>query len=136
MESVRLPFARAEESARMRATVAHLLTGQPADMVHDVLLVVTELVDNVVQHTGDGGELRVACGDDAVRVEVRDRSREFPCLQRPDPRRPGGRGLILVAAIAHSWGSEPTGGGKVVWAEMTPAAPRPSAALTGGAGPA
>lgn len=103
----------------MRSRTAEVLAGQPVEVVQDVLLVITELVENVVQHTDGGGELRMSRADDAVRVEVHDHSRAFPQLQRPDPRRAGGRGLLLVAAIAQRWGSRPTPTGKVVWAHLT-----------------
>jgi hypothetical protein len=38
----------------------------------------------------------------------------------------GGRGILLVAAVATSWGSVPLSGGKQVWAEIAlpPQAPR------------
>jgi len=124
MNLLRLPFSGAEESAPMRTRTAELLAGQPADVVHDVLLVITELVENVVQHTDGGGELHMISADGAVRVEVHDHSRAFPQLQRPDPRRAGGRGLLLVAAIAQRWGSRPTPTGKVVWAHLTMPAER------------
>ncbi|WP_327274244.1 hypothetical protein OG609_21195 [Streptomyces sp. NBC_01224] len=45
---------------------------------------------------------------------------------QPEERRPesdecGGRGLILVAALADRWGhGARCGPGKVVWAELTP----------------
>jgi anti-sigma regulatory factor (Ser/Thr protein kinase) len=121
MTSLRMPFVRAEQTAGLRGSVADLLRGRPEETVQDVLLVVTELVDNVVQHTDGGGELTVECDGDAVRVDVHDRSRSFPRLQRPDLKRPGGRGLMLVAALAQTWGSRPTADGKVVWARLGPA---------------
>ena len=116
MESLRLSFTVAGETATMRSRAADLLAGLPADGVHDVLLVITELVDNVVEHTDSGGELHLSRADRVVRVEVHDHSRQFPQLQRSDPRRPGGRGLLLVAALADAWGSRPTATGKFVWA--------------------
>lgn len=102
----------------MRRRAADLLAGQPAELVQDVLLLITELVDNVVQHTDSGGELHVVPAAGTLRVEVHDHSRSFPQLQRPDLRRAGGRGLLLVAAIAQSWGSRPTETGKMVWAQV------------------
>ena len=100
----------------MRQCAAELLDGEPAETVQDVLLVITELIDNVVQHTDGGGELRLRREDATVWVEVYDRSRVFPQLQRADPRRPGGRGLLLVSAVSQCWGSRPTPVGKLVWA--------------------
>jgi len=116
MEDLRLPFSHAGDSAAMRQRAADLLDGQPAETVQDVLLVITELIDNVVQHTDGGGELHLRREDAHVWVEVSDHSRVFPRLQRADPRRPGGRGLLLVSAISERWGSRPTPDGKLVWA--------------------
>jgi anti-sigma regulatory factor (Ser/Thr protein kinase) len=118
MEALRLPFSHAEDSAAMRQCAAELLDGQPAETVQDVLLVITELIDNVVQHTGGGGELHLRREDATVWVEVHDHSRVFPQVQPADPRRPGGRGLLLVAAVTDRWGSEPTPTGKLVWARL------------------
>ncbi|MEV6844911.1 ATP-binding protein [Actinoplanes sp. NPDC051411] len=116
MEALRLPFSQAEDSAAIRQSATELLAGQPAETVQDVLLVITELIDNVVQHTEGGGELHVRRDDAQVWVEVHDHSRVFPQLQRADPRRPGGRGLLLVSAVSERWGSKPTPDGKLVWA--------------------
>ncbi|MFI5889856.1 ATP-binding protein [Actinoplanes sp. NPDC051513] len=118
MDALRLPFSDAGEGAKIRRSAAELLTGQSPDLVEDVLLVITELVDNVVQHTEDGGELRLSRDNGTVLVEVHDRSRSFPRLQRQDLRRPGGRGLLLVAALTETWGSRPTETGKLVWARL------------------
>jgi hypothetical protein len=123
MESLQLPFIRAEDSAQLRSQTAPLVAGRAPEVLDDVLLVITELVDNVVQHTGNGGELHLLLADGVVHVEVHDHSRDFPQLQRPDPLRPGGRGLLLVAALAHAWGSRPTATGKVVWARLGVTAP-------------
>ena len=115
---LRLPFSAARDSAAIRSSAAELLSGQPPEMIHDVLLVITELVDNVVQHTDDGGELYLRREHDTVLIQVHDHSRAFPQLQRRDPRRPGGRGLQLVAALTETWGSRPTPSGKYVWARL------------------
>jgi signal transduction histidine kinase len=122
METLRLPFSHAGDSAAMRQHAAKLLDDQPTDTVQDILLVITELIDNVVQHTDGGGELHLRREDTGVRVEVHDHSRVFPQLQRADPRRPGGRGLLLVSAVSERWGSNPTPDGKSVWA-IFPGAP-------------
>jgi hypothetical protein len=127
MDVLRLSFTDAVEIASVRGRAVEMLPGQPAEVVDDVMLVVTELVANVVQHTDRGGHLRLTHADGVVRVEVHDYSRSFPQLQRADPRRPGGRGLLLVAALAQAWGSRPTATGKVVWAWVTaPAEPSPA----------
>jgi anti-sigma regulatory factor (Ser/Thr protein kinase) len=83
----------------------------------DVLLVLSELVQNVSQHTRGDGELVLSIGG-GVLIEVRDGDPAPPHLQTPDIQRLGGRGLLLVAAMADEWGARPAGGGKIVWARL------------------
>ena len=119
MDQLRLPFDHRADSAALRHRAGNALAGwQDPACVEDSLLVIAELVGNVIQHTGDGGELTLTCRPDTVLIEVSDGSRAMPAPQRPDSRRIGGRGLLLVAAMSHAWGSERTAAGKVVWAEV------------------
>jgi anti-sigma regulatory factor (Ser/Thr protein kinase) len=120
MDSLHLPFTHDADSASIRRTARHALSGwqTPPDLVADTLVVITELVQNAVRHTGDGGELVVRRRPDAVLVEVQDTSSHLPETYPPDPRRIGGRGLHLVAALAHEWGSRRVTTGKIVWARM------------------
>ncbi len=41
-----------------------------------------------------------------------------PEPQPPSTTREGGRGLLIVSALAKAWGIDPAPGGKVVWAEL------------------
>ncbi|MCN9244581.1 ATP-binding protein [Streptomyces sp. RY43-2] len=91
-----------------------------------VVLVVAELGANAVLHgrvPGRDFELRLRCDRAAglVRVEVSDThpARPKPPEPIPDPAdTEGGRGLLLVEALAVRWGvAERTGPGKTVWAE-------------------
>ena len=84
---------------------------------------ITELVQNVVRHTGDGGDVVLTSRPGAVLIEVSDASPEMPRALGADARRPGGRGLFLVRAMSQAWGMRRIVGGKVVWATMaaTPA---------------
>lgn len=98
--------------------------GSPAS--DTVALVVAELAANSVLHgrvPGRDFELRLLYDPvaEAVRVEVSD---THPA--RPKPARPtdgedpadGGRGLLLVEAVAARWGvEERSGPGKTVWAD-------------------
>jgi hypothetical protein len=131
MDALRLSFADAVEIPSVRGRAVEVLRGQPLEVVDDVMLVITELVSNVVQHTDRGGHLNLTRAKDVVRVEVHDYSRSFPQLQRSDHRRPSGRGLLLVAALAQAWGSRPTATGKVVWAWVSVLA-EPSPTRSGG----
>ncbi|MEU5097545.1 ATP-binding protein [Streptomyces sp. NPDC020996] len=107
--------------------------GSPAS--DTVALVVAELAANAVLHgrvPGRDFELRLRCdrASGVVRVEVAD---THP--MRPEPPLPGaspddadgGRGLLLVEAVAARWGVDARRGpGKTVWAECAlSTAPRP-----------
>lgn len=88
----------------------------------DVRLLATELVANSVRHAGldefDLITVMLELSDARVRVEVRDPGAGFAFPVRPQKRdSEGGRGLQIVAAIAHRWGvdrSEPI----TVWFEI------------------
>jgi anti-sigma regulatory factor (Ser/Thr protein kinase) len=119
MEPLRLSFDHDTDSASLRRTALHqLVRWQSPELAEDALLVITELVQNVIQHTGDGGELAISRNPEAVLVEVSDSSREEPRMYPPDPRRVGGRGMLVVASLSRTWGSRPTTEGKIVWAEL------------------
>ncbi|MFE7773696.1 ATP-binding protein [Streptomyces sp. NPDC057445] len=89
----------------------------------DVLMVVSELVTNACLHAEGPQELVLHCTAERLRIEVSDPS-PVPPRPRPhaDPAKPGGHGLVVLGRLARSWGSEPRGTGKTVWAEI--AAPR------------
>ncbi|MFF9114332.1 ATP-binding protein [Streptomyces massasporeus] len=98
--------------------------------VHDsVELIVAELAANAVTHgrvPGRDAELRLSREDGGhVRIEVSDARGE----RRPETRdagsgEDGGRGLLLVTALAVEWGTAPRPGapGKTVWA-LVPTVP-------------
>lgn len=125
MTALRLPFTHGADNATLRGIARRALAlWQAPEQVDDTLLVIAELVANVLQHTGDGGEIVLSLRGDAVRVEVSDTSRSAPRTQPPDQRRPGGRGLAIVAAVTCAWGVHQTRRGKTVWAEVPLTAPR------------
>ncbi|PWV73251.1 Histidine kinase-like ATPase domain-containing protein [Prauserella marina] len=84
-----------------------------------VLLVVTELVTNAIVHTASPSSLRVRRRSNTVRIEVTDNERAAPFVRAPRSDEAGGRGMLLVSALADEWGVERTNEGKVVWAELT-----------------
>lgn len=111
---------QATSAGRARRHVADALTAAQADDVVDVAtLLVTELVANAVLH-GAGLQLgvRVDCEDGCVRVEVADGSPTLPLRQEQSTDATTGRGLLLVDALAASWGVRRDGAGKVVWFEL------------------
>jgi anti-sigma regulatory factor (Ser/Thr protein kinase) len=119
MTMLRLRFDHRCNSAALRRAARHRLAGwQTAELVDDTLLVITELVQNVIRHTDDGGELAITGHPDKLLVEVSDSSRDMPQLSRSNPQDIGGRGMLVVSAVSSAWGARRTSGGKTVWAEM------------------
>jgi anti-sigma regulatory factor (Ser/Thr protein kinase) len=97
---------------------------------HDAIcLIVAELSSNAVRHGGVPGRdfhvrLTAEAGPAAtVRIEVTDTRADRepePAPDLPGPERAGGRGLLLVGALADRWGWTPRPNGdpgKTVWAE-------------------
>ncbi|WP_244204476.1 ATP-binding protein [Streptomyces africanus] len=82
--------------------------------------IVTELVANAVEHTKavTVGASITRTGTESARIVVTDTSRTRPCPGTPAADDENGRGLLLVDALAHAWGSELVHGGKRVWAEL------------------
>jgi len=107
------------------------------DLTDDAALCVSELATNAALH-GTGAVMEVALEPvgTGVRISVEDAG------QLPHPRRPvaprhdygtaehqatvvedpltSGRGLAIVAYLAHDWGVEETAQGTRVWAELYP----------------
>ncbi|GAA0541072.1 ATP-binding protein [Paractinoplanes ferrugineus] len=88
-----------------------------AELAGSACIVVTELVNNVVQHAHTEMTLLLAVHGEAVSVAVRDHSAGVPSFTgAPAPTSYGGRGMLLIDSVASRWGSLPLTDGKVVWA--------------------
>ncbi len=96
------------------------------DAVWTVQLLLSELATNAVLHAGGHGfTVEVALlPDGAVRLAIADDSARPPLLRNYGTGATTGRGMALVADLARGWGVEPRPGGKVVWCEILPTAPR------------
>jgi serine/threonine-protein kinase RsbW len=121
----------AEQVPLARRFVADALAGCPAGAQDALLLCVTELCANAIEHTasGAGGVFLVEVsrpGDGVACVAVTDGGsarvpRPLPLQPGPDELADaadlaeGGRGLALVAAFSSSWGYQ----GRTAWAEVT-----------------
>lgn len=109
--------ARSVTEARLLARQTLLEWGAP-DMVDSAALLVSELVTNAVVHTGTEVRLDLRLDSGGLRIVVEDRhpGRELS-LAAPLPRddSENGRGLLITAALASSWGVEYTADTKRVW---------------------
>lgn len=132
-------FSMRFSSTPRGARLARRLAGERFDAwgipygsdAHDALtLIVAELCANAVRHglvPGRDFRLRLSAEGAALRIEVTDtRGERVPTLTQPsdvpDGDGEGGRGLLLVAALADRWGWYPCsdGPGKTVWAVLDP----------------
>jgi serine phosphatase RsbU (regulator of sigma subunit)/anti-sigma regulatory factor (Ser/Thr protein kinase) len=131
------PAAAAAARRFVRETLRrwHVANGS-SRLIDDTVLLTSELVTNAVIHAGT--QIQVTCRLDGgeVEVAVRDRhpARMIPELPaRPDgpgaeadpagsPSRTSGRGLLLPAALASSWGVSYARAAKAVWFRIGAAA--------------
>ncbi|MFF1905394.1 ATP-binding protein [Kitasatospora sp. NPDC058218] len=95
-----------------------------ADALQEVELCASEVIANALVHTKQRCEVTVRRRAGRLRVEVADRCPELPQQER-QAESGSGRGLLLVEALAHAWGWQPVGGGKVVWFEFPEACEPP-----------
>ncbi len=101
-----------------RRLVAERLTGVPGSMLHDALLVVTELVANAVLHGAPPVLLTMDATAAGVRLEVRDHGAGVPASVTRPADALTGRGLSLVGAVTGEWGVRQEQQGKTVWAVL------------------
>jgi anti-sigma regulatory factor (Ser/Thr protein kinase) len=117
--------------ARLHARTIALEWGL-GELADTVELVVSELVTNAVHASADRDgrpryseetgpacvHLRLSTDGHTALVEVWDENAMPPAPVQPSLADEGGRGLMLVEALATSWGwnPPPSGRGKIVWA--------------------
>jgi anti-sigma regulatory factor (Ser/Thr protein kinase) len=112
----------AEAAAQARHALDGVATGLSDGRERDVRLLVSELVTNAVRHANlsprDVIRLVVDIEDHTLRVEVHDPGGGFvPSEPEPDPARPSGWGLYLVAELSDRWGVE-SDDATSVWFEL------------------
>ncbi|MFI1203908.1 SpoIIE family protein phosphatase [Streptomyces sp. NPDC020883] len=123
------PAGTAEVRSALRRTLDQWRAGE---VTHDVEVAASELIANALTHTESGALVSVELlpgSPRRVRLEVEDRSSQWPRRRRPGETATSGRGLLLVEALADRWGAEPRGSGKALWCEFVlPDAPNGSGA--------
>jgi anti-sigma regulatory factor (Ser/Thr protein kinase) len=96
-------------------------------------LIISELASNAVLHARTPAAVTVRLAGDCLQMAVRDGDPRL--VYRPPPGAHGahhgehGRGLLILEAMADTWGSAPTANGKVVWAQVQIPRSRPAPPL-------
>lgn len=115
---VALP-AELRSAADARRFAERVLRSWSCDaLVESARLLISELVVNAVRHGDSSVTVRLALDSDRLRVEVGDTGASLPEIQNPEPTAVGGRGLMIVDAVASAWGVDELPEGKVVWFEL------------------
>ncbi|MEV5481547.1 MULTISPECIES: ATP-binding protein [Streptomyces] len=97
-----------------RITAAFLdLWNVPGPLAENIVLAVSELVTNAVEHGKGGVGLRVRYPDNELRIEVTDGNPTPAKMRRAADNDASGRGLLLVTVLAHEWGV--SDGGTTTW---------------------
>ena len=114
-----LPVSYAARRARDVVTETCLRWDLPG-LVGPATLILGELVSNAVDHAHTLMTVEVAYRHSDLYLAVHDGSTEppVPCDLSADFMAFRGRGLMLVAAAATTWGFDYTEGGKIVWGTL------------------
>ncbi|PNE39571.1 protein phosphatase [Streptomyces noursei] len=113
------PAGTAEVRSALRRTLDQWRAGA---VTHNVEVAASELIANALTHTESGAlvsvELVPGAAPRRLRLEVEDRSSQWPRRRHPGETATSGRGLLLVEALSDRWGAEPRGSGKALWCEF------------------
>ena len=119
-----VPHSPASASvARQRLGALLDTQGVPADVVADLVLIVSELIGNAVSHARplNSGLLQVEweLGPGVIKIAVTDGGAPtLPEALAPTLDAHGGRGLAIVDALASEWGVDRTAAASTVWATV------------------
>jgi hypothetical protein len=115
--TARILWPRQVSLRAARALASEACADLSDDVVDDVMLVVSELVTNAMQHGTVPVALAVTLEHGTVLIEVDDGLSAPPVIGSAPSAR-GGFGLRIVQATSRAWGSAPTAAGKRVWARI------------------
>ena len=118
--SMDVPATSHGPRAARRVVSALLPVWGLADLQDDAELVVSELVTNAYLHAPgtDSFELELVRRGNGVRIALADGAAVRPVIADLRHRRPNGRGMGIIAALASGWGAEDHHGGKRVWVDL------------------
>ncbi|MGW1874306.1 ATP-binding protein [Streptomyces sp. NPDC001975] len=89
-------------------------TSAAPQTVDAILLTVSELVTNAYRHAHSSAQLVMTCDDHRLHVSVYDKSGDLPLPRAAGTDSLGGRGMLLVDAMADTWESHLCSHGKSV----------------------
>jgi anti-sigma regulatory factor (Ser/Thr protein kinase) len=98
-----------------RTAVRDALAARSAELRDIAVLLANEIVTNALVHSPGDIELTVEDSTETIRIEVWDTSSSSPLVRSPNPRGERGRGMLIVEALASSWGVVQRPMGKSVW---------------------
>ena len=102
---------------RSRELVERWLTAWAhPELIPVTQVIITALVENVLQHTDSGPDVRLQADGATVTVAVDDSSRAQASMREAPTHAGQPWGLRIVNALCRQWGNAPTGSGKTVWA--------------------
>jgi anti-sigma regulatory factor (Ser/Thr protein kinase) len=88
-------------------------------LVHDAVLVASELATNAIVHARTSFGVSLSRADGHVLLQVTDASSIPPRRAGSHPLDTSGRGLSIVETVSQTWGvDDPTNGLKNVWASF------------------
>lgn len=109
--------AEPESVPAARRFVTDALAGWPAESLHEVALMVSEVATNCVMHARTEFTLVLVRTGRVVQIELTDDGDGLPEVATPDETDPHGRGLRIVDQLATAWGVESArrSSGKTLW---------------------
>jgi anti-sigma regulatory factor (Ser/Thr protein kinase) len=120
-ESSRMFLPAPESVGASRTFVVAALRRLEADhLAHDAAVIVSELATNAIRHAHSPFRVSVdeTAGDVCISVQdVGGGHAALPTIAADDHALDG-RGMAIIGALAHRWGSDGLPDGKVVWAQL------------------
>lgn len=91
------------------------------------VLLASELATNAVRYASTPVTVWLGYRPDRIVLSVEDASHASATVRAPGVLDEGGRGLLLVDALAERWGEREVANGKLIWAEIATRRPPDSA---------
>ncbi|MGA2210782.1 MAG: ATP-binding protein [Acidimicrobiales bacterium] len=114
-------FPAVAESVRAaRQFAAEVLPPLPQSLLDTVLIMVSELASNSVEHADTEFTLSIEHSGGRIRVQATDSGSGEAVLRHPGPTEARGRGLLVIDQLSDDWGviQAADGTGKTIWCSL------------------